>query len=502
MYNILIVDDEHFARKTLMTFWNWEKHGCRIVGELSSAHDAMDFIKSNNVDIVFSDVYMPEMNGIELAEYINNNYPQISVVIFSSYSDFDYVKGAFAQNVVDYILKYTISEKVMLELLDKITYKRNVSQKSAENKLDNELTYRKSVIDTILNNTPNTLYPALILAISISDFKIYKKNDEKLLYSNIKNIIAQAVSSVKGFVIFEHNNCIFLYLPVHANVSEPKIMQEISNFVREINNSVYSLFNIRLSYGISAISSPERSISACLEEAYNTLCKSPSAGGISDESEIVNSMGISNERKLLTAISEFNLSETYKCLETIFDINKKDTNNHILINEILAIAANFCLEYGIDSTELPIITDGIYTNAICLQWSKKLFEHLINEYKNKQNYTYHDNYIQNVLNYVAQNYSDENLSLEIIAKHIGINKYYLSRIFKNKLGKSLSSFINYYRIQKAKELLQIPETSLKNCHYLVGFKDYTYFCTQFKKYEGFSPTDYKKMFSKQPKKDT
>ena len=96
-------------------------------------------------------------------------------------------------------------------------------------------------------------------------------------------------------------------------------------------------------------------------------------------------------------------------------------------------------------------------------------------------------------------YSDENLSLESIAKHIGISKYYLSRVFKNKLHKSISSYLNEYRIKRAKELLKEDFISLKNCHFLVGFKDYTYFSTQFKRYEGCSPANYIKKFKNEIK---
>lgn len=501
MYDILIVDDEYFARKNLIDFWKWEDHDCRIKADVSNAADAISYLNQHHVDIVFTDVSMPETSGIELAEYINKTHPDISVVVFSSYSDFDYVKGAFSHNVIDYILKYEISEDVLNNLIEKIKgCKHSGPQDSISGEIKKEKAYRKTVIDAIINNVPNSFTHAVILAANINSFKIYTTNDRKILSSNINNIIAQTVSDIKGFVVFCNNTYNVLYLPFPDNMSEASIMQTISEFVRKINISVYNLFSIRLSYGVSTLSTPAYSIHQCFNEAISMLLSLPSScSDITSEHSDVNKLSISAERKLLTFLSELNLNEIQKCLESIFDVTKKDTNNRILINELLAIASDFCIEYNIPNSDLPIITDSVYTNTVCLNWSKKMFEYLITEYKQRQNYTDHDKYIQKTLEYIAEYYSDENLSLESIAKHIGISKYYLSRVFKNKLHKSISSYLNEYRIKRAKELLTEDFISLKNCHFLVGFKDYTYFSTQFKRYEGCSPANYIKKFKNEIK---
>lgn len=498
MYDILIVDDEYFARKNLKDFWKWEDHGCRIKAEVSSAADAIQYLSANHIDIVFTDVSMPETNGIELAEYINKNYSNISVVIFSSYSDFDYVKGAFTHNVIDYILKYEITEELLDGLIEKIKNQRQDSQPiSVSKEIEKEKIYRDTVINAIIDDVPNHLLHAVILAADITSFKLYTQNDRRLLISNINNIIAQTVSRAKGFVVFNHNGYSVLYLPFPGGMSEALIMQTISGFIREINDSVYSLFSVQLSYGISTLSTESYSIHQCFAEAVSMLRNAPSSCNdiITDNADI-NKLSISTERKLLTFLSELNLSEIEKCLESIFDITKKDTNNRILINELLAIASNFCIEYDISSSNLPMIAGSLYTNTVCLSWSKKMFSYLITEYKQKQSYTDHDKYIQKALEYIAECYSDESLSLDSIARHIGISKYYLSRIFKNKLHKSISNYLNEYRIKQAKELLKEDSVSLKNCHFLVGFKDYTYFSSQFKKYAGCSPGNYIKKFKK------
>ena len=77
MYNILIVDDEYLARNKLHFMLDWNKYGFQIAGEACSAVEAIHFMNENAVDIVFADVYMPDMDGIQLAEYIHKNYPEI-----------------------------------------------------------------------------------------------------------------------------------------------------------------------------------------------------------------------------------------------------------------------------------------------------------------------------------------------------------------------------------------------------------------------------------------
>ena len=118
---ILIVDDEFIMRQGIAHMIDWEKEGFQIIGQASNGQEALEIIKENVPDIIISDVVMPQLNGIELAKVIQNNYPQIKIIILSSYSDFEYVKSSFQNGAVDYILKPSLNPSEMLKTLKKIS---------------------------------------------------------------------------------------------------------------------------------------------------------------------------------------------------------------------------------------------------------------------------------------------------------------------------------------------------------------------------------------------
>ncbi|MFQ9614170.1 MAG: response regulator, partial [Clostridium butyricum] len=86
---ILIIDDEFIMRQGIKYMTDWEKEGFKIIGQASNGQEAIDMIKKEKPHIIISDIVMPQIDGIELSKYIQNNYPDISIIILSSYSDFE-----------------------------------------------------------------------------------------------------------------------------------------------------------------------------------------------------------------------------------------------------------------------------------------------------------------------------------------------------------------------------------------------------------------------------
>ncbi len=95
-----------------------------------------------------------------------------------------------------------------------------------------------------------------------------------------------------------------------------------------------------------------------------------------------------------------------------------------------------------------------------------------------------------VTEYIDSNIQ-EDLNLESVANNFNLSPYYFSRSFKESMGCNLIDYINIVRIKKAKELLKKNEMSIKEIGYTVGYSDPNYFSKVFKKYEGYSPKEYK-----------
>lgn len=66
MYSVIIIDDEPWAIKGIRNAFNWNKYGFEITGQFTSVHKAIDFICEERPDLVFTDIRMPEISGLDL----------------------------------------------------------------------------------------------------------------------------------------------------------------------------------------------------------------------------------------------------------------------------------------------------------------------------------------------------------------------------------------------------------------------------------------------------
>ena len=105
MYTLLIADDEPLIRNGVKKIIDWESLGFSKIFLAEDGQEALDIIKKNHVDLVLTDIVMPFMDGLQLAEILSRDYPQIHVVILTGHEDFEYAQKSVGFGVKNYILK-------------------------------------------------------------------------------------------------------------------------------------------------------------------------------------------------------------------------------------------------------------------------------------------------------------------------------------------------------------------------------------------------------------
>ena len=105
MIRVLIVDDDKLARRGLASLMHWETYGMAVVGEAQNGKNALQFIQEHPVDLVFVDIDMPEMNGIEFMEECRRIKPDVQFVVLSFFENFSYVQSTLRLGGLDYISK-------------------------------------------------------------------------------------------------------------------------------------------------------------------------------------------------------------------------------------------------------------------------------------------------------------------------------------------------------------------------------------------------------------
>ena len=133
-----IVDDEYLTRKGLILTLPWEKYGMEIVGEAENAAEALDFLKKNPVDLVFTDITMPGGNGLELIRAIREAYRKVYVVVITCHKDFDLIQNAMRLGAMDYIVKTELEEEALEESFERIRLRIQAEEHSRRRLGENE----------------------------------------------------------------------------------------------------------------------------------------------------------------------------------------------------------------------------------------------------------------------------------------------------------------------------------------------------------------------------
>ena len=104
MIKVLIADDHHVVRRGLLFFLKTQKD-IEIVGEATNGREAIELAATHRPDIILMDLVMPEMDGIEATKQVKKRFPEIEVLILTSFSDRDHVIPAIEAGAAGYQLK-------------------------------------------------------------------------------------------------------------------------------------------------------------------------------------------------------------------------------------------------------------------------------------------------------------------------------------------------------------------------------------------------------------
>ena len=105
MYSVLMVDDEQEVIEVIMRKLNWEELGFRVCGSASNGAEALEMAEELQPDVVMTDIKMPYMDGLELSRHLKSLFPDIRIIIFSGFDEFEYAKEAIRLEAEEYLLK-------------------------------------------------------------------------------------------------------------------------------------------------------------------------------------------------------------------------------------------------------------------------------------------------------------------------------------------------------------------------------------------------------------
>lgn len=253
MLKVILADDDSIVRIGMQKAIPWKELGAEIVCLASNGKAVWDYIQSNEADVVISDIKMPEMDGLELAEKIWTENCGVDMILISAYSDFQYAQKAIRYNVKEYLTKPIDYEN--LNYIQKIVSNLAIEKKVRElNERKNNFDYLMQVKEAIVGKNEDSLKEILGIELGIEARDIAKVQEyyiavvkffeelgfiRKFEYMNIESISEQikGLQDTEQIKQYVENiiNTYFRFATIEGNRSE-----QICDIVEDIISKQYS----------------------------------------------------------------------------------------------------------------------------------------------------------------------------------------------------------------------------------------------------------------------
>lgn len=454
MYRAVFVDDEPYAIEGLKRMLPLEAYSIRLEATFSDAVDALDYIIKQKPDIVFADIRMPKMSGIEMLQRARAAASDVELVLISGYDEFNYVCKAIELGVLDYIVK-PVSEPDITHMLKRVEQKLSTRRALFLDKALDSLFQPESAglvlkqlglrvegkyfVAMLENVDPNFNLECLGMEES---FFITCSCNRRLLIAAEEDVtsidqafsIIQGISSAAGIGGFGEI-CEFCTLYRHAMtaVAQRLVDPAATYYVYQGDvNAEFQRGYLRLRQELLAQNS-DASIQA-LEDIAILFNK----GGLTaeDASQLWNG-----------TVEAFDISAFCEPL-TLYDHFQ---NLDVFFSELKRLILSAVSKSGNDSVS---------------------------------------DHVEEIIEDIKMHFSQPLSLADLSARH-HLNASYLSTLFRRATGLTISSYITNLRMTRAVEMIEAGNTLLKVAE-AVGYQDYFYFSKTFRKHFGCPPSEYHK----------
>lgn len=155
MWKVFAADDEGYIREALKKLIDWEKMNCKLEEVFNDGQELADRMKIEQPDIVITDIKMPGMDGLDVCKFINENYPDIQVIILTAHSDFENARKAIKYNVCEYILKISIVDELPVAIEKAIQKAESFKRTKESSVLGDNVTLLEQIDHYIAQNYKN-----------------------------------------------------------------------------------------------------------------------------------------------------------------------------------------------------------------------------------------------------------------------------------------------------------------------------------------------------------
>lgn len=530
MYKIMLADDEGIVIDSLKFIIEKEFGDTCTVEYAKTGRNVIELAERFRPDIAVMDIHMPGISGIEAMKEIRKNNSEVIFIVMSAYDKFDYAKEAINLGVMEYLTKPMDREKITQVL------KKAMSQIDKERaKRSNDLIIKEK-LETVVPIIENGLiYNILLQEYFEEDVENYKnllgiEEDYGYMiavicgeeqqgnhmtnavgasvrlqnhYKEIRELIKEYFPGIVGSLMA---NKIPVMVPCGTHKMDYneriELIEKARELVRKMKKRLDSSFRIGIG-SVKSLYDQLESYNESLNALINTTGSVAHAEDLPLVCEYEENYPVDLEKEMFEAVGKGEVNRTLNCANRYFDwMRETYPDNYMDIRlKILEFAlwaehlaydnGGMVYQFRSRADYLPVLLELNDMDSMKRWFTDKMTNACRNVATKRSEKS--SSVVEKAKEYIGNRYNKD-VSLDDVSREVNISPYYFSKIFKEETGVNFIEYLTNIRIEKAKELLQDTEYSMKEICSMVGYSDPNYFSRSFKKNVGVTPTEYKEGF--------
>lgn len=488
MKSLLIVEDEKMIRQGLRVMIQRSGVPVDVILECKNGEEALAVLETQRIDVMFTDIRMPRMDGIELTKRVQELAHPPLIVAVSGYDDFSYAVEMLRNGVREYLLKPVDRDKIgqIMRQLEQELVRR-------QEDYENELQIGRQQMRHLLSGADCTP----------EEMRTLKQKYDGLFYEGAYVVCCgekEGEAPENSGVIFLENvddGCVYV---LEEEDLSPFLKNELPDAAVGISSPYQGLEHLQEAYR-EAVQARKRAFCICrMVHNGEEPCRVPT--GLRDEAaKLLNEQNSSQRIQLVGSGRTEELDRQWGRFfaETAQERIAPDDFFRVIPETLQEIVKIYGDGTSAEWKEEKRRLEHILAYADLQQYRENLMDWIMEihrEKNSKEEGTAADRKMQLAVEYIAENYNKD-LNMAVVSNYLSMNYSQFSYSFKQYTGASFVNYLKEIRIREAKKLLAETDLKVQEISLMVGYENEKHFMKTFRNRCGVSATEYRKNMKKE-----